>query len=232
MPRKFGKGEDGVEEEPSFGSFPSFLSRTSYGHALMGHGRFFVRGACGVTIHEKALIMEADDMERVLRRIAIEIVERNKGLTDVVLLGVQRRGVTLAHRLREIFRQTEKVRVPTGELDVTLYRDDTAMLRDQPVLHSTSIPADLTGKRVVLVDDVLYTGRTARAALDAIMDLGRPEMVQLVILIDRGHRELPIQPDYIGKCIPTSRSESVDVQVTEIDGQDRVIISDRSDSNV
>ncbi len=100
------------------------------------------------------------------------------------------------------------------------------------MLHSTSIPADLTGKRVILVDDVLYTGRTARAALDAIMDLGRPEMVQLVILIDRGHRELPIQPDYIGKCIPTSRNESVDVQVTEIDGQDRVIISDRSDSNV
>ncbi len=184
-----------------------------------------------MTVHEKAVIMEADDMERVLRRIAIEIVERNKGLSDVVLLGVQRRGVTLAHRLRDIFRQTEKARVPTGELDITLYRDDIAMLRDQPVLHSTSIPADLTGKRVILVDDVLYTGRTARAALDAIMDLGRPEIVQLVILIDRGHRELPIQPDYIGKSIPTSRSESVDVQVTEIDGQDRVIISDRSDAN-
>ncbi|HOO86126.1 MAG TPA: bifunctional pyr operon transcriptional regulator/uracil phosphoribosyltransferase PyrR [Synergistales bacterium] len=172
--------------------------------------------------------MTERDMERVLRRIAVEIVERNKGLDDVVLLGIQRRGVHLAARLREIFKAEEKVKVPAGELDITLYRDDISTLADQPVVHSTSLPGDITGKRVVLVDDVLFTGRTIRAALDAITDLGRPERVQLAVLVDRGHRELPIAADYVGKTIPTSRSENVEVRVKELDGTDGVVICERN----
>ncbi len=173
---------------------------------------------------EKVTVMGPGDMERVLRRIAVEIVERNKGLDRVILLGIQRRGVHLAARIRELFREEEKVKVPSGELDITLYRDDISVLADQPVVHSTSVPGDITGKRIILVDDVLFTGRTVRAALDAITDLGRPERVQLAVLVDRGHRELPIAADYVGKIIPTSRSENVEVRVKELDGEDKVII--------
>jgi len=176
---------------------------------------------------EKATVLSAGDMERILRRIAVEIVERNKGLENVILLGIQRRGVYLAARLREMLREGEKVKVPTGELDITLYRDDISTLSDQPVVHSTSVPCDISGKRVILVDDVLFTGRTVRAALDAITDLGRPERVQLVVLVDRGHRELPIAADYVGKTIPTSRSENVEVRVAELDGNDSVVICER-----
>jgi pyrimidine operon attenuation protein/uracil phosphoribosyltransferase len=178
---------------------------------------------------EKAHIMNEDDMKRVLRRIAIEIIERNRGLEDVILLGIQRRGVYLAGRLRELLKDIEGVKVPTGELDITLYRDDIPTLLEQPVVHSTSIPGDIAGKKLVLVDDVLYTGRTIRSALDALMDLGRPDSVQLVILVDRGHRELPIQADYVGKVIPTSRNEMVEVMVRELDGQDRVVITEESE---
>jgi pyrimidine operon attenuation protein/uracil phosphoribosyltransferase len=178
---------------------------------------------------EKAHIMNEDDMKRVLRRIAIEIIERNRGLEDVILLGIQRRGVYLAGRLRELLKDIEGVKVPTGELDITLYRDDIPTLLEQPVVHSTSIPGDIAGKKLVLVDDVLYTGRTIRSALDALMDLGRPDSVQLVILVDRGHRELPIQADYVGKVIPTSRNEMVEVMVKELDGQDRVVITEESE---
>jgi pyrimidine operon attenuation protein/uracil phosphoribosyltransferase len=173
---------------------------------------------------EKVTVLGAGDMERVLRRIAVEIVERNKGLDRVILLGIQRRGVHLAARIRELFKEEEKVKVPSGELDITLYRDDISVLADQPVVHSTSVPGDITGKRVILVDDVLFTGRTVRAALDAITDLGRPERVQLAVLVDRGHRELPIAADYVGKVIPTSRSENVEVRVRELDGEDKVVI--------
>ncbi len=173
---------------------------------------------------EKVKVLGEGDMERVLRRIAVEIVERNKGLDRVILLGIQRRGVHLAARIRELFREEEKVKVPSGELDITLYRDDISVLADQPVVHSTSVPGDITGKRIILVDDVLFTGRTVRAALDAITDLGRPERVQLAVLVDRGHRELPIAADYVGKVIPTSRSENVEVRVKELDGEDKVVI--------
>jgi len=173
---------------------------------------------------EKVTVLGAGDMERVLRRIAVEIVERNKGLDRVILLGIQRRGVHLAARIRELFKEEEKVKVPSGELDITLYRDDISVLADQPVVHSTSVPGDITGKRVILVDDVLFTGRTVRAALDAITDLGRPERVQLAVHVDRGHRELPIAADYVGKVIPTSRSENVEVRVRELDGEDKVVI--------
>lgn len=181
---------------------------------------------------EKAHIMNEEDMKRVLRRIAIEIIERNRGLEDVVLLGIQRRGVYLACRLKELLKDIEGVKVPTGELDITLYRDDIPTLLEQPVVHSTSIPVDIAGKKLILVDDVLYTGRTIRAALDALMDLGRPDNVQLVILVDRGHRELPIQADYVGKVIPTSRNEMVEVFMKELDGKDQVVITEESEVQV
>ena len=177
---------------------------------------------------EKAEVLSERDMERILRRIAVEIVERNKGLEKVILIGIQRRGVYLAARLREIMKEVENVKVPRGELDITLYRDDISTLADQPVVHSTSVPGDITGKRVVLVDDVLFTGRTIRAALDALTDLGRPERVQLAVLVDRGHRELPISADYVGKVIPTSKMENVEVRVKELDGEDRAVICERT----
>ena len=153
-----------------------------------------------------------------------EIVERNHGAGDLVIIGIQRRGVYLAGRLREFLRTSEGVKLPLGELDITLYRDDITLLSDQPVVHSTSIPVDINGRRIVLVDDVLYTGRTIRAALEAIGDIGRPACVQLLILIDRGHRELPIQPDYLGRAVPTSSQEIVDVRVKELDGEDIAVI--------
>lgn len=173
---------------------------------------------------EKTTIMTGRDMERALKRISDEILERNRGVADLVVLGIQRRGVYLANRLSELLKAAEKTKIPTGELDITLYRDDISLLSDQPVVHSTSIPVDIAGKKIVLVDDVLYTGRTVRAALDALTDLGRTASVQLVVLVDRGHRELPIQPDYVGKVVPTSNSETVDVRVCELDNEDRVVI--------
>ena len=175
-------------------------------------------------LKEKAVVMTAEDMERALRRMGNEIVERNHGAGDLVIIGIQRRGVYLAGRLREFLRTSEGVKLPLGELDITLYRDDITLLSDQPVVHSTSIPVDINGRRIVLVDDVLYTGRTIRAALEAIGDIGRPACVQLLILIDRGHRELPIQPDYLGRAVPTSSQEIVDVRVKELDGEDIAMI--------
>ncbi len=178
-------------------------------------------------LREKAKLMSEADIERALRRMAHEIVESNKGLKEVVLVGIQRRGVFLAHRIREVLRQIEQEKVPTGELDITLYRDDLTLLHDHPVVHSTSMPLDITGKRIILVDDVIYTGRTIRAALDALMDLGRPSVVQLAVLVDRGHRELPVAPNFVGKNVPTSREEVVEVRVTEIDGINEVVICER-----
>ena len=175
-------------------------------------------------LKEKAVVMTAEDMERALRRMGNEIVERNRGAGDLVVIGIQRRGVYLAGRLREFLRASEGVKLPLGELDITLYRDDITLLSDQPVVHSTSIPVDINGRRIVHVDDVLYTGRTIRAALEAIGDIGRPACVQLLILIDRGHRELPIQPDYLGRAVPTSSQEIVDVRVKELDGEDIAMI--------
>ena len=175
-------------------------------------------------LKEKAVVMTAEDMERALRRMGNEIVERNHGAGDLVIIGIQRRGVYLAGRLREFLRASAGVKLPLGELDITLYRDDITLLSDQPVVHSTSIPVDINGRRIVLVDDVLYTGRTIRAALEAIGDIGRPACVQLLILIDRGHRELPIQPDYLGRAVPTSSQEIVDVRVKELDGEDIAVI--------
>ena len=183
-----------------------------------------------MTLREKAKLMSETDMERAIRRMAHEIVEANKGLDNVVLVGIQRRGVFLAQMIREVLRQFEQTKIPTGELDITLYRDDLTLLHDHPVVHSTSMPLDITGKSIVLVDDVIYTGRTIRAALDALMDLGRPNIVQLAVLVDRGHRELPIAPNYVGKNVPTSREEVVEVRVTAIDGVNEVVICEREEA--
>ncbi len=168
-------------------------------------------------------LLGADDVRRAVARLAHEIVERNHGVERLVLVGLRTRGVPLAHRLQRLIEQFEGASVPLGELDVALYRDDVHQ-RGARVLQPTEIPVDVTDKTVVLVDDVLYTGRTARAALDALIDLGRPRAIQLVCLVDRGHRELPIRPDYVGKNLPTSQSETVKVHLAEVDGEDEVLL--------
>ncbi len=176
---------------------------------------------------EKARLMDGEAIRRALERIAHEVVERNAGVEDVVLVGVRRRGVPLAERLAGRIRAIEGRGVPVGVLDITLYRDDLTMLDHQPQVHQTDIPFLVTGKKVVLVDDVIFTGRTVRAALDAVMDLGRPASVQLAVMLDRGHRELPVRPDYVGKRVPTSRREVVEVRLTETDGEDGVVILEK-----
>jgi pyrimidine operon attenuation protein/uracil phosphoribosyltransferase len=175
---------------------------------------------------EKAQVLDEAALERALIRIAHEIVEKNGGTADLAFVGLRTRGVTLAQRLAERVTGIEGVKPPVGALDITLYRDDLGLKAAQPVVRETEIPFDVTGKIVILVDDVLFTGRTIRAALDAIMDLGRPRAIQLAILVDRGHRELPIRPDYVGKNLPTSRREVVAVRLKEHDGEDRVVIEE------
>ena len=165
----------------------------------------------------------ADDIRRAIARLAHEVVERNEGVDNLVLVGLRTRGIPLARRLQERIHEFEGELVPLGELDITLYRDDVHQTVPR-TLSPTSIPVDIGNKTVVLVDDVLYTGRTIRAALDALIDLGRPRAIQLVCLVDRGHRELPIRPDYIGKNVPTSRHEKVAVRLEEIDGVDEVVL--------
>lgn len=174
------------------------------------------------TMEPKALLMDADSIARALYRIAHEILERNKGTGDLALVGIRRRGVPLAQRLAERLREIEGKEIPVGLLDITLYRDDLTERTEWPTIQKTEIPFPVKGKRIVLVDDVLYTGRTVRAALDALLDLGRPQFIQLAVLIDRGHRELPIRADYVGKNVPTARRELVEVRLQEIDGEDRV----------
>lgn len=179
-----------------------------------------------MSLTEKAEIMDAEAIRRSLIRIAHEIVEKNKGLADVVLIGVQRRGVPMAERLAKFLAEIENQEVPVGELDITLYRDDLTLKSDQPIVGKTHIPFDISGKKVILVDDVLYTGRTVRAALDALMDLGRPKSIEVVVMIDRGHRELPIRADYVGKNVPTSSKEVIHVKLVEVDGVEQVVISE------
>jgi len=172
-------------------------------------------------------LMGPDDIERALRRMAHEIVERNEGAADLVLVGIHTRGVPLAERLAAVIGEIEDSEVPVGTLDIGLYRDDLSTRPTTRLAH-TGMPVDVSGRAVVLVDDVLFTGRTIRAALDALADLGRPRVVQLAALVDRGHRQLPIRPDFVGKNLPTSSSERVRVQVVEIDGEDAVSIEERS----
>ena len=171
-------------------------------------------------------VMDADRMSRALTRIAHEILERNRGTSELALVGIRRRGVPLARRLAATLHQINGEEVPTGALDITLYRDDLMRqpVGPQPVLRRTEIPFSIDDRRILLVDDVLYTGRTIRAALDALIDFGRPKAIQLIVLVDRGHRELPIKADYVGKNIPTAPSESVQVRLLEIDGADEVIV--------
>ena len=170
-------------------------------------------------------VLAADDIGRALKRMAHEILERNKGAADVVLMGVRTRGVPLAQRLEAHLLDIEGRAVPTGSLDVTLYRDDYARTGPLP-LGQTVFPGDIDGKVVILVDDVLYTGRTIRAAMDAVMDYGRPKAIQLAVLVDRGHRELPIRADYVGKNLPTAANQSVQVHLAGVDGDDEVLLGD------
>jgi pyrimidine operon attenuation protein / uracil phosphoribosyltransferase len=172
------------------------------------------------------VVMDADRIARTLTRIAHEIVERNKGVERLALVGIRTRGVPIARRVARTLREITGDDVPTGALDITLYRDDLMRhaVGPQPLVRSTEIPFSIDDRKIILVDDVLYTGRTIRAALDALIDFGRPKAIQLLALVDRGHRELPIKADYVGKNLPTSLSESVQVRLQEVDGQDEVVV--------
>lgn len=178
------------------------------------------------------VVMDADRIGRTLTRIAHEIIERNKGVEDLALVGVRTRGVHIARRLAKILFEITHEEVPTGSLDITLYRDDLMRLAvgPQPLVRRTEIPFSIDNRIILLVDDVLYTGRTTRAALDALIDFGRPKAIQLIVLVDRGHRELPIKADYVGKNIPTSVSESVQVRLQETDGNDEVVVQEEGDA--
>ncbi|KKB39275.1 bifunctional pyr operon transcriptional regulator/uracil phosphoribosyltransferase PyrR [Bacillus thermotolerans] len=175
---------------------------------------------------EKAIVMDEQAIRRALTRVAHEILEKNKGIENCVLIGIKTRGIYLAKRLAERIKQIEGQEIPVGDLDITLYRDDLSIktINQEPQVKGSDIPVDITNKVVVLVDDVLYTGRTVRAALDAVMDIGRPSHIQMAVLVDRGHRELPIRADYVGKNIPTSSSERIVVKLEEVDKTDAVTI--------
>jgi pyrimidine operon attenuation protein/uracil phosphoribosyltransferase len=172
-------------------------------------------------------IMTADEIRRAIVRVSHEIVERQAGTEGLVLVGIQRRGVPLATRIAAAIEEHEGVAIPVGALDITFYRDDLSLIAQQPIVKGTAIPFDLNDRTVVLVDDVLYTGRTIRAAMDALVDFGRPRAIRLAVLVDRGHRELPIRADHVGKNVPTSRDELVRVHVAETDGEDAVWIERR-----
>ncbi|MDI6814881.1 MAG: bifunctional pyr operon transcriptional regulator/uracil phosphoribosyltransferase PyrR [Dehalococcoidales bacterium] len=172
----------------------------------------------------KKVIMTPEDIRRTLARIAHEIIERNKAIEHLILVGMHTRGVPLAKRLAANIENFKKLKIPVGALDISLYRDDLTSLNLQPIVQRTDIPANIDGKSIVLVDDVLYTGRSTRAAMDALIDLGRPQSIQLAVLVDRGHRELPIRADYVGKNVPSSRHEEIQVQLKETDGIDEVVI--------
>lgn len=180
-------------------------------------------------IVKKNIIMDSEAIRRALVRIAHEIIEKNKGVEDVVIVGIRTRGVPLAQRIAAEINAIENCEMTVGMLDITLHRDDLSTLGYNPVVHGTDINFDLSGKHVVLVDDVLYTGRTIRAALDAVIDMGRPKTIQLAVLVDRGHKELPIRADYVGKNVPTSQKETIEVVLNEIDGTDEVYIGERVD---
>lgn len=175
-------------------------------------------------LEPKKLLMDETAIKRVITRIAHEIIEKNKGVENVALIGIRRRGGPLAQRLAERIEEIEGIKVPVGILDITLYRDDLTTLASQPQLHRTEVFFNINDMNIILVDDVLFTGRTVRAAMDALIDIGRPRCIQLAVLVDRGHRELPIKADYVGKNVPTSLQEVISVLVTEIDDKEEVVI--------
>jgi pyrimidine operon attenuation protein/uracil phosphoribosyltransferase len=174
----------------------------------------------------KTVLLDAQAVNRAIIRVAHEIIEKNKGTQDLTLVGIRTRGVPLAKRLAEEIEKIEGVRLPVGILDITLYRDDLSTLGYQPVVHETQIPFEINDKKIILVDDVLFTGRTVRAAMGAIMDIGRPKAIQLAVLVDRGHRELPIRADFVGKNVPTSRKEAVSVQLKVTDEIEQVVLQE------
>ena len=178
---------------------------------------------------DKTVLMDIDGIRRALTRISHEIVEKNKGTKNVILVGIRTRGIPLAERIASEIEKIEGTKPAMGILDITLYRDDLSTLSYQPVVRETEIPYDITGKTIVLVDDVLYTGRTIRAALDALIDMGRPKSIQLAVLIDRGHRELPIRADFVGKNVPTSSKEEICVVLKENDGDEKVVLSEQKE---
>lgn len=178
-------------------------------------------------LKEKAKILDKDTLKKSLERIAHEIIEKAKGMDDVVIIGIKNRGAYIGDRLADSIKMITGKRPLVGALDITLYRDDLTEASDQPVVHSTEIDFDISGSRIILVDDVLYTGRTIRCALDALIDFGRPRQIQLAVLIDRGHRELPIRADYVGKNVPTSPKEVVEVRLEESDGRDEVVLCEK-----
>jgi len=178
-------------------------------------------------MREKARILDKEAINRAVMRIAHEIIEKNSGTDELCLVGIRNRGVYIARRITECIKKIECKDVPVGTLDITLYRDDLALASGQPIVRKTEIEFDINNKNLVLVDDVLYTGRTIRAALDALIDFGRPNSIQLAVLVDRGHRELPIRADFVGKNIPTSKKESVEVHLQESDGSDEVLIAEK-----
>ena len=179
------------------------------------------------TLREKSQLMSGSEIERTLVRLAHEIVEKNNGVENLTLVGIKRRGIPLAERIAKLIQQIEKKKVPVGSLDITLYRDDLSPVGHKPVVQKGDIGCDIVGRDVILVDDVLYTGRTVRAALDALIDFGRPKAVMLAVLIDRGHRELPIHADVIGKTVPTDADEVIKVKLEETDGEDEVLIMEK-----
>ena len=176
---------------------------------------------------EKSLVMSSDDMKRVMARMASQVVEANPDLDNVLVVGIRRRGVPLATMLAGKIEELARSPVATGALDITLYRDDLSTVGERPVVNKTELPGDITGKTIVLVDDVLYTGRTIRAALDELIDFGRPRRVELAVLVDRGHRELPIQADYVGKHVQTTEQEIIKVMLPEFDDREEVVVVER-----
>ena len=192
---------------------------------LAGNGRIFLlRGI--KSVHQKAQIMDENAMKRALMRLSHEIVEKNKGAANLVFVGIRRRGEPIAELVRENIAVIEGIRVPCGSIDIKFYRDDLSTVSESPEIRKASLPFDVNGRDVVLFDDVLYTGRTARAAIEAVFSCGRPKTIQLAILVDRGHRELPIRADFVGKNLPTSRSELVEVRLPEYDGETGVYLMD------
>jgi pyrimidine operon attenuation protein/uracil phosphoribosyltransferase len=176
---------------------------------------------------EKSIILDKESMSRALMRIAHEILEKNKSTQNICIIGIRNRGAYLAQRLANYIESIENQKIPVGVLDITLYRDDLTLIAEQPIVHKTEIDFDINEKILILVDDVLYTGRTVRAALDALIDFGRARSIQLAVLVDRGHRELPIRADFVGKNIPTSQKEIVEVRLEETDGRDEVVIMEK-----